>query len=176
MSTEQHKDPPSPPATLPSSSFLCRLEAGGKKEPHGAGICDAAGRAAALWPRCRSDGAEAALQDRSSLAMHWGNTTFLQFTPVHQETLPSFFLISLPCGTAASTTFRPHIGVNLPFGAQHVVLPPAWPMLLNGLILLFLSFMLMFAQRWVMLLTPAHHSCKKSWKEMHEMCSSEDLG
>lgn len=86
------------------------------------------------------------------------------------------FLISLLCGAAASTTFRPHIGVNLRFGAQHVVLPPAWPMLLNGLILLFLSFMLMFPQRWVMLLTPAHHSCKKSWKETHEMCSSEDLG
>lgn len=90
MSTEQHKDPPPPPATLPSSSFLCRLEAGGKKEPHRAGICDAAGCAAALWPRCRSDGAEAALQDRSSLTTHWGNMTFLQFTPVHQETLPSF--------------------------------------------------------------------------------------
>lgn len=96
-----------------------------RKDRQASGVCGAIGGAAVPWPRCESNDAREALQDRISLAiMCWDKVTFLRFTPAWQETLPSFLLISLPCEAAVITVFRLHVGTSLLFDIQHIVLPP----------------------------------------------------
>jgi len=101
LSTEQHDDPPFPPATLPTTSLPSRWEVGRKKEPRISGVCDAVGGPAMqgpqMWERRRRGSSAAQQLACNALRQH---ASF---------TLLCFFLICSPCEAAAITTLRRHI-------------------------------------------------------------------
>lgn len=150
---------PSLPATLPSTSLPSKWEMGRKKEPHMKYTHGTAGGLATQWPQI--------WEGRCSRVAHLQRTRTTWLFPY---SLPSFFLVCLPWGTASITTFRPHIRVSvcfLPFTVVrylsacptgHDTATPDCSVT---------PLRLVFVQRWVIVLMPPHHGCKGSCKGTH---------